>query len=90
MKVLMIGATGKYARHVIPELKQRNVTVRALVRNKDKADAARQQGADEAVVGDLNDAESLRVAATGMEGVFYLNPAFAPNEADLGDRKSVV
>jgi uncharacterized protein YbjT (DUF2867 family) len=84
MKVLMVGATGKYASHVIPELKQRGVTIRALVRNQDKLDAARHQGADEAVVGDLNDAESLRAAASGMEGVFHLNPAFVPNEAELG------
>ncbi|WP_295619123.1 NmrA family NAD(P)-binding protein [Chamaesiphon sp. GL140_3_metabinner_50] len=39
MKVLMIGATGKYASHVIPELKQRGVTIRALVR-QDKLDTA--------------------------------------------------
>ncbi|MGL5807458.1 MAG: NmrA family NAD(P)-binding protein [Xenococcaceae cyanobacterium] len=84
MKVLMVGATGAYASHVIPELKQRGVTIRALVRDKDKIDPARQQGADEAVVGDLGDAESLRAAASGMDGVFHLNPAFAPNEAELG------
>jgi uncharacterized protein YbjT (DUF2867 family) len=84
MKVLMVGATGKYASHVIPELKQRGVTIRALVRDKDKIDAAQQQGADESVVGDLNDAESLRAAASEVEGVFHLNPAFAPNEAELG------
>ncbi len=84
MKVLMVGATGTFASQVIPQLKQRGVTIRALVRSKDKIDVARQQGADEAVVGDLNDADSLRVAASGMEGVFHLNPAFAPNEAELG------
>jgi uncharacterized protein YbjT (DUF2867 family) len=84
MKVLMVGATGTYASHVVPELKQRGVTIRALVRGKDKIDTARQQGVDEAVVGDLGDADSLRVVASGMEGVFHLNPAFAPNEADLG------
>lgn len=84
MKLLMVGATGTFASHVIPELKQRDVTIRALVRSEDKIDVARQQGADEAVVGDLNDAGSLRVAASGMEGVFHLNPAFAPNEAELG------
>jgi uncharacterized protein YbjT (DUF2867 family) len=84
MKVLMVGATGKYASHVVPELKQRGVTIRALVRDKDKLDAAKQQGADEAVVGDLNDADSLRAAASEMDGVFHLNPAFAPNEAELG------
>jgi uncharacterized protein YbjT (DUF2867 family) len=84
MKVLMVGATGTYASLVLPELKQRGATIRALVRDKDKIDMALQQGADEAVVGDLADAESLRAAASGMEGVFHLNPAFAPHEADLG------
>jgi uncharacterized protein YbjT (DUF2867 family) len=84
MKVLMVGATGKYASHVIPELKQRGVTIRALVHHQDKLDAARHQGADEAVVGDLGDADSLHAAAIGVEGVFHLNPAFAPNEAELG------
>jgi nucleoside-diphosphate-sugar epimerase len=47
MKVLMVGATGTYASHVVPELKQRGVTIHALVRDKDKIDTARQQGADE-------------------------------------------
>lgn len=69
MKVLMVGATGTFASHVIPQLKQRGVTIRALVRSKDKIDVAQQQGADEAVDGDLNDADSLRVAASGMEGL---------------------
>jgi uncharacterized protein YbjT (DUF2867 family) len=84
MKVLMIGATGKYASHVVPELKQRGVTIRALVRDKDNLEVARQHGADEAVVGDLGNADSLNAATNGIDGVFHLNPAFAPNEADLG------
>lgn len=54
------------------------------MRDKDKIDAARQQGVDEVVVGDLNDVDSLRAAASGVEGVFHLNPAFAPNEVELG------
>jgi uncharacterized protein YbjT (DUF2867 family) len=71
MKVLMVGATGKYASHVMPELKQRGVTIRALVRDKDKIDAARQQGADEAVVGDLNDAVTAAgLADVAKKGVF--------------------
>ncbi|MCC5636615.1 NmrA family NAD(P)-binding protein [Nostoc sp. CHAB 5844] len=84
MKVLMVGATGKYANLVVPELKQRGATIRALVRDKDKVDTVRQQGVDEAVIADLNDSDSLRVAASGVEGVFHINPAFAPNEAELG------
>ncbi len=84
MKVLTIGATGAYARLVVPELTKRGVRVRALVRDERKADAARQQGAHETAVGDLRDRASLRAAAEGMDGVFHLNPAFAPDEADMG------
>lgn len=84
MKVLMVGATGKYASLVVPELKQRGVKVRALVRNESKSDAAQQQGADQTAIGNLNDPDSLRAAAAGVDGVFHINPAFAPHEADLG------
>lgn len=84
MKVLMVGATGKYANLVVPELKQRSVTIRALVRNKDKAEAVRHSSVDEAAIADLRDPDSLRAAASGVDGVFHINPAFAPNEAELG------
>ena len=84
MKVLMVGATGQYANLVVPELKQRGATIRALVRNSDKAETARQQGVDETAIADLNDSDSLRASATGVDGVFHINPAFAPNEAELG------
>jgi uncharacterized protein YbjT (DUF2867 family) len=84
IKVLMVGATGKYAGLVVPELKQHGAVVRALVRNESRSDAARQQGADETAIGDLNDPNSLLAAADGVDGVFHINPAFAPDEADMG------
>src|ERR1700761_545736 len=84
MKILMVGATGKYAGLVLPELKKRGATVRALVRNEEAARLATELGADETALGDLEDSASLNAAAAGAEGVFHLNPAFAPNEADLG------
>ncbi len=84
MKVLMVGASGKYARYVLPELKKHGATVRALVTGSDKKTQVMAQGADEAVVGDLNDEQSLRIAAEGVDGVFHINPAFLPNEAELG------
>ena len=84
MKVLMVGATGKFASLVVPELLQRGATVRALVRDKDKVDEAKQQGAQETAIGDLRDPESLRTAAAGVDGVFHINPAFAPHEDDMG------
>ena len=84
MKVLMVGATGKYASLVLPELKQQDVAVRALVRDESKSDSVRQQGADEIAIADLRDPDSLHAAASGVEGVFHINPVFAPDEAELG------
>ncbi len=84
MKVLAVGATGKFAGLVVPELKKRGATVRALVRDKNNEEAARKQGADETAIGDLQDSKSLRNAAAAVDGVFHINTAFAPNEADLG------
>ena len=84
MKVLMVGATGKYAGLVLPELIKRGAVVRALVQDESKVDAAHGQGATETAIGNLRDPASLRAAAAGVDGVFHINPAFAPDEADMG------
>lgn len=84
MHVLVVGATGHNAGLVVPELKQRGATVRALIRDPTRADQARQAGSDETIVGDLTDPASLRAAADGVDGVFHINPAFAPGEAEMG------
>ena len=84
MKVLMVGATGKYAGLVVPELTKRGVTVRALVREDSKVAEAQQQGAEETAIGDLRNPESLYAAADGVDGVFHINPVFMPDEADMG------
>lgn len=84
MKILMVGATGRYARAVLPELLKHGATVRALVRDERRAEIARERGAAETALADLTDAASLRAAAAGVDGVFHVNPAFAPGEAELG------
>lgn len=76
MKVLMIGATGAYAGLVLPELKKRAVTVVALVQDAGKASEAMEAGADETVIGSLDDKASLLAAAKDMDGVFHIIPAF--------------
>ena len=84
MTVLVIGSTGQYAGLVVPELVKRGVHVRALVHDAARSDAARGNGAHEVVIGDLTDVASLRTAAADVDGVFHLNPAFAPDEGKLG------
>jgi len=83
MKVLTIGATGEFAGLVVPQLKKKGVTVYALVRDAGKAADALARGADETVLGNLEDEQSLREAAKGMDGVFHIIPAFH-DEVKLG------
>lgn len=80
----MVGATGRYAHHVLPELKRRGVKVRALIRSRDNERKAREFGADETALGDLQDARGLISAAVGVDAVFHIGPAFSPHESDMG------
>ena len=76
MKILMIGATGKFAGLVLPQLKRRSLGVTALVRDENKGKEALKNGADEFVIGDIYDPASLKKATKGMDGVFHIVPAF--------------
>jgi uncharacterized protein YbjT (DUF2867 family) len=80
----MVGATGANAGLVLPELTKRDVTVRALVRDEQKAARAQANGATEVVLADLADPPSLASAVDGVDGVFHIGPAFASDEADMG------
>lgn len=80
----MIGATGRFAGHVLPELKKRGLRVRALVRSRKAERAALAAGADETVLGDLADPRCLISAAVGADGVFHIGPAFAAHETEMG------
>lgn len=84
MRTLMVGATGRHAHLVLRELTKRGVKVRALVRNEERAQVARHNGAAETVIGDLTEPASLTDAVAGMEGVFHIGPAHAAAEADMG------
>lgn len=84
MRVLMVGATGRHAHWVLRELTNRGVAVRALVRNQERAQVARQNGAAETIIGDLTEPESLTEAVADMDGVFHIGPAHAAREAEMG------
>jgi uncharacterized protein YbjT (DUF2867 family) len=80
----MVGATGDNVGYVLAELVKRGVTVRAMVRDEHRAELARRRGAAETVIADLTEPASLRSASAGVDGVFHVNPAFAPDEAAMG------
>lgn len=84
--ILAVGAAGKFAGFVIPALAKRGAKVRGLVQKAAQTERVLKQGASEVVVGDLNDRASLEVALKGVSSVFYIAPAFLPDEAAIGVR----
>jgi uncharacterized protein YbjT (DUF2867 family) len=84
MTILVIGAAGKSAGLVVPALAKRGVHVRGLVLKPDQVGQTKSAGAAEVVVGDLRDPASLDVALRGVRTVFYIAPAFLPDEGRVG------
>jgi len=82
--ILAVGASGKFAGLVLPELAKRGAKVRGLIRNASEAGEVRRHGASETAVGDLRDRTSLDAALLGIEAVFYILPATLPNEVEVG------
>jgi uncharacterized protein YbjT (DUF2867 family) len=82
--VLAVGAAGQFAGLVVPELRQRGVRVRGLVRDPAKVADARSRGASEVVVVDLRDRAGMAAALKGIDAVFYIAPATLPDEAEVG------
>ena len=83
-RILAVGAAGRFAGLVVPELARRGTTVRGLVQAADHRDAARRNGAAEVAVGDLRDIDTLRPALEGCDRVFYIAPVFSKDESRLG------
>ena len=82
--VLVIGAGGRFAGLVARALAEHGFKVRGLVRDDLAAASALANGAQEIALGDLRDPASLDAAVQGVDGVFHIGPAFAPDEARLG------
>jgi uncharacterized protein YbjT (DUF2867 family) len=77
---LIIGATGNVGSALITQLHEHGHHVRALVRSASRAEVI-PAGIDIAV-GDLDDAESLTEAARGVDGVFFMQLAPLPAQAE--------
>jgi nucleoside-diphosphate-sugar epimerase len=70
MTSLVTGATGLLGSHVVEVLRQRQETVRAMVREGEPVDALLAAGAD-VVRGDMQDQQSLARAIEGVDRVFH-------------------
>lgn len=67
--ILVTGATGNVGRHIVAQLRDAGLTVRALSRNP-----ASSRFPENAVAGDLTSPDSLRSAAAGADAAFLLWP----------------
>ncbi|WP_434451991.1 SDR family oxidoreductase [Lentzea sp. E54] len=78
-RTLIIGATGTVGGLVLDEAVRRGADVRALVRNKGRANVP---DTVELVEGDLADREAVRAALKGVDSAFYVSPHEA-NEIEI-------
>jgi hypothetical protein len=84
--ILAVGAAGQFAGLAVTALSQRGARVRGLVRNEQQGNEAQRLGAAEVVIGDLGDLRSVDAALAGVDAVFFIAPAFLPDEAEVGTR----
>ncbi|MGI9043646.1 MAG: SDR family oxidoreductase, partial [Gemmatimonadaceae bacterium] len=66
--ILVVGSTGSLGRHVVKKLLTKGESVRAMTRDRSKADDLKARGA-QIVLGDLRDPESLEFAVRGAKAV---------------------
>ncbi len=71
MKVFVTGATGFVGGHLVRVLLQKGISVKALVRDRNKADQLERMGV-ETVMGDTTDRGSFKGALKGCEIVYHL------------------
>ncbi|MDJ0580857.1 SDR family oxidoreductase [Crocosphaera sp.] len=95
MKAFVAGATGETGRRIVQELVNRQISVKALVRDQDKAKTILPPEA-ELVVGDVLDVDSLTRAMTGCTVLLCATgarPSFDPSgpyQVDYEGTKNLV
>lgn len=72
MLILIAGASGYIASHLIPQLLERGHRVRALARSQKKLAGRRWAQDVEIVLGDVAQAATLEPAMQGVDAVYYL------------------
>ena len=85
---VVTGITGNVGGAVANSLLAAGRKVRAVVRDEQKGDPWKQKGC-EVVVADIHDAESLKKAFTGAEGVFLMAPPVFDPKPGFPEARSV-
>jgi len=82
--ILVTGAAGKTGRAVISALVTKEEQVRALVHHDEQTKFVKSVGAEESVVGDMRDANTLARAAQGVRAIYHICPNVNPDEVLIG------
>jgi len=82
--ILVTGAAGKTGQAVIKALVAGRQPVRALVRRDEQTQTVKSLGVEEAVVGDMRDAMTLRRATQGVHAIYHICPNVSPDEIQIG------
>lgn len=86
---IILGATGQVGAAIVKNLAEKNVPVRAVIRDAAKANELKKQGA-EVGVADYFDSEALKKAFKGGELVFVLTPETGKSKDVLGDTRKIL
>ena len=78
--ILVTGAGGKTGKAVIKALLARGAPVRGLVRSPAYEPALKAIGANEVIVGAMDDADALSRAVRGADAIYHICPNVNPNE----------
>ena len=93
MSVLVTGAAGFVGTHVLDELLARGESVRALVRNPNRAEELRRRGV-EVLLGDMQDGKLLQEAVRGAKTVYHcaaaVGPTYTPRQLHDINRQGAV
>lgn len=81
--ILVTGAAGQAGTAVIRALAARGQPPRALVRSPRAADAVREAGARDVVIGDMTRAEDVEAAARGVRTICHITPSQTGDEARM-------
>lgn len=82
--ILVTGAAGKTGQAIIKALAAERRPIRALVRRYEQAQVCKSLGAEEAIVGDMRDATTLKRATQGIRAVYHICPNVSPDEIQIG------
>ena len=84
--VLITGATGRTGRRIIGKLKDRGLSVRALVRRPEAVAELAPLGVTDCVLGTLEDSQAVQAAMAGVEQVLHVCPPMHPQEDAIAAR----